>query len=95
MRPSTQFSRQVVRLSVLVEPMLMNGPKSKPGNPYYGQPLPFTPQVTSYIDWGGCSQCGSSELPYTYSFSRHIPAVTSPWRWSWATGRTLTTQTIA
>jgi hypothetical protein len=49
---------------------LMNGPKSKPGNPYYGQPLPFTPHVSTYIDWGGCSQCGSSDLPHTYNFSR-------------------------
>ena len=49
---------------------LENGPKSEPRNPYYGQPLPFTPHVSTYIDWAGCSQCGSSNLPFTYNFTR-------------------------
>lgn len=48
---------------------MINGPKSQPGNPYYGQPLPFTPHVSNYIDWGGCSRCGSPDLPYTYNFT--------------------------
>jgi len=29
---------------------LKNGPQSRPGSPFYGQPLPFTPHANTYID---------------------------------------------
>lgn len=54
---------------------LINGPKSEPGAPYHGDPLPFVPQVDNYIDWGNCSDCGgptqkdAPNLPYTYHFN--------------------------
>ena len=66
---SSTHSVAFVKLCATLGCHLKNGPKSEPGNPYYGVALPFTPHVSTYIDWAGCSQC-DGDLPYTYNFAK-------------------------